>query len=97
MEFDVEKWKKQALDKQGDLIYSTILSLNLPSYARMDIDKLDKTLVKLGHDMTRHQIMAGARNALERQLLDKEGYDNYFIPIPNQPRKYKVKYKKVSS
>jgi len=97
MEFDVEKWKRQALDKQGNLIYSTILSLKLPTYARIDLDKLDKILVKLGHDMTRQQIRAGAQNALERQLLDKEGYDNYFIPIPNQPRKHKVKYKKVSS
>ena len=97
MPFDESKWKKEALNKQGDFIVEVIKGMNLSKYLRADLDTLDRTLVKLGHDFTRQQIRAGAQNALERNLLDKEGYDRYFIPIENQPRKYKPKQKRVSS
>lgn len=94
---DLEKWKQQALDKQGDLIVSIVASMNLSKNIKADIDAIDKALVKSHHDLTRQQIRAGAQNALDRGLLDKEGYDSYFIPIEGQPRKYKPKQKKGAS
>lgn len=97
MPFDESKWKKEALDKQGDFIAGIVKSMNLSKYMRADLDKIDKHMVSLGYDFTRQQIRAGAQNALERNLLDKEGYDRYFIPVENQPRKYKPKQKRVSS
>ncbi len=92
-----EPWVAKALKTQGDLVFNAIKSMNLSQVLRADIDSIDKKLVSLGLDLTRPQIRAGAKNALERGLLDKEGYDRFFIPIEGKPRKYKMKQKKGSS
>jgi hypothetical protein len=89
-----EEWIRKALNAQGDLIYSTIVGMGLSKNSKATLDLIDKALVKSGHDLTRQQIRAGAENALERELLDKERYDGYFIPIQGQPRKHKPKQRK---
>lgn len=75
-----DKWAIGAMNTQGDLICKVVTDLTLSTSTRIDIDSIDKSLFKMGHDLSRQQIVAGAQNAVQRGLLKKEGRDKYYVP-----------------